>query len=132
MPSKTIGGGTKIDNSDSRRVRMPALYSIAIYDRHGTPLFFREWSRPQGVKDMREEHKLMFGFLFSLKQLVGKMSPKKYAPCFTPRKKGVALRLTRRTCQTCALLAGVVDSMRAAQAHIGCTTLRRHQGFGLF
>ena len=88
--SKTIGGGTKIDNSNSRRVRMPALYSIAIYDRHGTPLFFREWSRPQGVKDMREEHKLMFGFLFSLKQLVGKMSPKKYAPCFTPRKKGVA------------------------------------------
>ena len=26
---------------------------------------------------MKDEHKLMFGFLFSLKQMVGKMSPKK-------------------------------------------------------
>ena len=41
------------------------------------PLFYKEFSRPAGVKDMKEEHKLMFGFLFSLKQLVGKMSPKK-------------------------------------------------------
>ena len=51
--------------------------TLQIYNRQGVPLFYREWNRPAAVKDMKEEHKLMFGFLFSLKQLVQKMSPKK-------------------------------------------------------
>ena len=46
-----------------------------IFDRQGQPLFYREWDRP--VPQQKDEHKLTFGFLFSLKQLVGKMSPKK-------------------------------------------------------
>ena len=41
------------------------------------PLYYHEFSRPLPAYDMKEEHKLMFGFLFSLKQLVAKMSPKK-------------------------------------------------------
>lgn len=56
---------------------MVVLYTFQIYSRQGDPLFYREWSRPRAVKDMREEHKLTFGFLFSLKQFVAKMSPKK-------------------------------------------------------
>ena len=56
---------------------MVQLYTLQIYSRQGDPLFYREWSRPREVKNMREEHKLMFGFLFSLKQLVGKMTPRK-------------------------------------------------------
>lgn len=61
-----------------RKSHALACYRTAqIYNRQGVPLFYREWSRPVAVKDMREEHKLMFGFLFSLKQLVGKMSPRR-------------------------------------------------------
>lgn len=56
---------------------MVQLYTFSIFNRQGVPLFYKEWSRPSPAKDMREEHKLMFGFLFSLKQLVGKMSPRK-------------------------------------------------------
>ena len=56
---------------------MVQLYTLSIFNRQGAPLFYKEWSRPAAVKDMKEEHKLMFGFLFSLKQLVAKMSPRK-------------------------------------------------------
>ena len=63
-------------NFSTRGVAM-ILYTLQIYNRQGVPLFYREWNRPAAVKDMKEEHKLMFGFLFSLKQLVQKMSPKK-------------------------------------------------------
>lgn len=58
----------------------PALRCVLraqIFNRQGTPLFYREWSRPLAAWDVKEEHKLMFGFLFSLKQLVGKMSPRR-------------------------------------------------------
>ena len=51
------------------------VYTLQLFDRQGQLLFYREWNRP--VAGDKEEHKLMFGFLFSLKQLVGKMSPKK-------------------------------------------------------
>ena len=63
----------------ARRAVAPSSAALQIFNRQGVPLFYREWARPAGFKDMREEHKLMFGVLFSLKQLVGKMSPKKYA-----------------------------------------------------
>lgn len=48
-----------------------------IFNRQGVPLFYKEWARSSPSKDLKEEQKLMFGFLFSLKQLVGKMSPKR-------------------------------------------------------
>lgn len=51
---------------------------MQIYNRKGEALFYKEWSRPLAVKDLVEDHKLMYGFLFSLKQLVGKMSPRRY------------------------------------------------------
>ena len=56
------------------------IYTLTIFNRQGVPLFYREWAKLQPIKDIKEQHKLMFGFLFSLKQLVGKMSPRKCVP----------------------------------------------------
>ena len=51
-----------------------------IFNRQGTCLYYQEFqpsatSAPAG--DIKSHHKLMYGFLFSLKQLVGKLSPRK-------------------------------------------------------
>jgi len=56
------------------------LHACQIFNRAGACLYCREWSRPVPPTDQRQDNKLMFGFLFSLKQLVQKMSPKKRAP----------------------------------------------------
>uniref|UniRef100_A0A7S4B046 Trafficking protein particle complex subunit n=2 Tax=Chrysotila carterae TaxID=13221 RepID=A0A7S4B046_CHRCT len=57
---------------------MVEIYTMHIFNRKGTCLYYQEWNRPLPVRgDLLQEHKLMFGFLFSLKQLVSKMSPKK-------------------------------------------------------
>ena len=56
------------------------LYTMHIFNRQGACLYYREWERPRGPKraeGLAEEHKLMFGFLFSLKQLVAKMSSRR-------------------------------------------------------
>ena len=55
----------------------PAAAAWQIYNRQGVCLYYKEWSRPHMSSDSeRHDQKLMFGFLFSLKQLVAKMSPK--------------------------------------------------------
>lgn len=55
----------------------PRAARSQIYNRSGVCLYYREWNRPKMASmDLRSDQKLMFGFLFSLKQLVGKMSPK--------------------------------------------------------
>lgn len=62
------------------------LLTFHIFNRKGTCLYYKEWKRERdGVPD----HKLMFGFLFSLKQLVLKMSPKKgsFYACSTSKFK---------------------------------------------
>ena len=51
-----------------------------IFNKQGVCLYYREWNRPVAASDVKQDQKLMFGFLFSLKQLVAKMSPKKCAP----------------------------------------------------
>ena len=79
-------------------------------------LFYKEWSRPVAIKDMKEEHKLMFGFLFSLKQLVGKMSPKKYAP--------PAITLAKPTTLTSVLAAPLCQGrwlLRVQHEHLPTT-----------
>ena len=49
-----------------------------IFSRSGQCLLYKECSRPAPPRDGEEnEKKLLFGYLFSLKQLVLKMSPKK-------------------------------------------------------
>ena len=88
-----------------------------IFNKQGVCLYYREWNRPVAASDVKQDQKLMFGFLFSLKQLVAKMSPKKCAP--------------RATC-ACAVLpcasvnvtacAGAVASTLAAQTPSSSTT----------
>ena len=58
------------------RAAAAMIYSFYIYNRDGVCLYYREWSRPKKVSNLMQDQKLMFGFLFSLKQLVLKMSPK--------------------------------------------------------
>ena len=53
------------------------VYTLHVYHRDGTCLYYREWSRPFANGDVKANNKLMFGFLFSLKQLVSKISPRK-------------------------------------------------------
>ena len=66
--------------------------STQIFDRKGQPLYYREFQRQ--VAASKDEHKLMYGFLFSLKKLVGSFSPKKcvlHAHAHAPP----SLRMTR-------------------------------------
>lgn len=53
------------------------LYNFYIYSRTGKCLFYKEWHRAQNTlsDDPEEERKLMFGMLFSLKDLAAKLSP---------------------------------------------------------
>jgi len=60
------------------------VYTLHIFNRQGTCLYYREFpkdGRPVPAAsnggDLKSHHKLMFGFLFSLKQLVGKITPRK-------------------------------------------------------
>jgi len=53
------------------------IFNLYIFDRAGTCLFYTEWYRPLStLKDLPDEDsKLMFGLLFSLKQLMNKANP---------------------------------------------------------
>ncbi|CAE7634167.1 trappc1-1 [Symbiodinium microadriaticum] len=53
------------------------IYNLYIYDRKGKCLFYKEWSRPMNTlaDDPGEEKRLMFGMLFSLKDLAAKLAP---------------------------------------------------------
>ncbi len=53
------------------------LYNLYIYNRKGRCLFYKEWNRPMNTlaDDPKEEKRLMFGMLFSLKDLAAKMAP---------------------------------------------------------
>ncbi len=48
-----------------------------IFNRKGKCLFYKEWNRPFNTlaDDPEEEKKLVFGMLFSLKDLVSKLTP---------------------------------------------------------
>uniref|UniRef100_A0A7S2AMS8 Trafficking protein particle complex subunit n=1 Tax=Octactis speculum TaxID=3111310 RepID=A0A7S2AMS8_9STRA len=53
------------------------IYNFYIFDRRGTCLYYREWNRPYSSfsdYDAAEERKLVFGMLFSIKELVSRMS----------------------------------------------------------
>lgn len=58
------------------------LFNFYVFNRSGDCLYYREWSRPQNTlhDDLDEERKLVFGMLFSLKDLSGKLSPLNAAP----------------------------------------------------
>ncbi|CAM9155295.1 unnamed protein product [Discosporangium mesarthrocarpum] len=52
------------------------IYNLYIFNRKGKCLYYREWHRPLNTleHDQLEEQRLMFGMLYSIKELVTKMS----------------------------------------------------------
>ena len=56
------------------------LHSLYVFSKRGTCLFYVEWHRPRSMlaEMPDEDRKLMFGLVFSLKQLMNKMNPN---PC---------------------------------------------------
>ncbi|XP_042475484.1 trafficking protein particle complex subunit 1-like isoform X1 [Macadamia integrifolia] len=46
-----------------------------IFNRNGVCLLYREWNRPLRTLNANQDHKLMFGLLFSLKSFTAKMDP---------------------------------------------------------
>ncbi|XP_062521493.1 trafficking protein particle complex subunit 1-like [Corticium candelabrum] len=52
------------------------IYTLYVYDRNGTCLFYEEWKRTRASHLSREEeNKLMYGLVCSLKSFVVKISP---------------------------------------------------------
>ncbi len=53
------------------------LFNMYIYNRKGKCLFYKEWNRTLNTlaDDVAEEQKLVYGMLFSLKDLTAKLSP---------------------------------------------------------
>lgn len=46
-----------------------------VFNRNGICLLYREWDRPLKTLNPQQDHKLMFGLLFSLKSFTAKMDP---------------------------------------------------------
>ncbi|XP_039028924.1 trafficking protein particle complex subunit 1-like isoform X2 [Hibiscus syriacus] len=65
-PSPPTPTGTGTENNS---------HMIYIFNRNGVCLLYREWIRPLHTLNFQQDHKLMFGLLFSLKSLAAKMDP---------------------------------------------------------
>ncbi|XWS50433.1 hypothetical protein CRYUN_Cryun12cG0087300 [Craigia yunnanensis] len=50
-------------------------HMMYVFNRNGVCLLYREWNRPLHTLNPQQDHKLMFGLLFSLKSLTAKMDP---------------------------------------------------------
>jgi Sybindin-like family len=50
-------------------------HMLYIFNRAGVCLLYREWNRPLRTLDPQQDHKLMFGLLFSLRSFTTKIDP---------------------------------------------------------
>ncbi|KAF8379603.1 hypothetical protein HHK36_029044 [Tetracentron sinense] len=50
-------------------------HMIYVFNRNGVCLLYREWNRPLRTLSTQQDHKLMFGLLFSLRSFTAKMDP---------------------------------------------------------
>jgi len=53
-------------------------HMMYVFNRNGVCLLYREWNRPLHTLNAQQDHKLMFGLLFSLKSLTAKMDPTRF------------------------------------------------------
>ncbi|XP_052173228.1 uncharacterized protein LOC127788692 isoform X1 [Diospyros lotus] len=53
-------------------------HMMYVFNRNGVCLLYREWNRLLHTLNSQQDHKLMFGLLFSLKSLTAKMDPTRY------------------------------------------------------
>jgi len=53
------------------------LHTLYIFTRRGVCLYYKDYNRPRNTlaETPEEDKKLMYGLLFSLKQLVNNLSP---------------------------------------------------------
>jgi len=51
------------------------IYNFYVFNRHGDCLYYQEWHREKPAKNLEEEKKLMYGYIYSLKAFVKKSSP---------------------------------------------------------
>ncbi|GER49213.1 trafficking protein particle complex subunit 1 [Striga asiatica] len=69
-------GGTEISPSPPAPTASGNnAHMLYIFNRNGVCLLYREWNRPLKTLSSQQDHKLMFGLLFSLKSLTAKMDP---------------------------------------------------------
>jgi trafficking protein particle complex subunit 1 len=63
------------DHNSLTCLRDAMIFNLYIFNRKGKCLYYKEWNRPQNTlgHDDGEEKRLMFGMLYSLQELVGKM-----------------------------------------------------------
>jgi hypothetical protein len=61
---------------------MLEIYAFYVFDRRGTCMLYHEWAAAPGAERSatRPDPKLVFGLLFSLKQLAAKLSPQQAPP----------------------------------------------------
>ena len=53
------------------------VYTLYVYNRLGVCLLYRRWhQQPKGARGVEHETKLMWGLLFSMKELVNTMTPR--------------------------------------------------------
>jgi trafficking protein particle complex subunit 1 len=48
---------------------------LYVFNRNGVCLLYREWHRPLRTLDATQDHKLMFGLLYSLRSFTAKIDP---------------------------------------------------------
>ena len=53
-------------------------HMMYVFNKNGVCLLYREWNRSLRTLNAQQDHKLMFGLLFSLKSLTAKMDPTRY------------------------------------------------------
>jgi len=51
------------------------IYNFYIFNKSGICIYYEEWNRKLPARNLEEEQKLMYGFLWSLKSFVQKSSP---------------------------------------------------------
>lgn len=60
-----------------------AVHSIHIFDRRGKTLFTKQYAKSKGPQEdeeyLSEQRKLVFGMLFSLREMVGSLAPESNA-----------------------------------------------------
>lgn len=58
------------------------VHNFYLFNREGTCLCYREWSRNAKVEDSGNDQKNMFGLLYALRQFVSKLSPNEKGDSF--------------------------------------------------
>ncbi|KAL4563365.1 hypothetical protein LXL04_027406 [Taraxacum kok-saghyz] len=59
-------------------------HMMYVLNRNDVCLIYREWNRPLRALYSKQDHKLMFGVLFSLKSLTAKMDPSRFGSTLCP------------------------------------------------